>query len=136
MLCPRLWSRNLKFGLGSRHPIFSLRLQNDLFGSIINTNNHCIICTTSPACACPAMTVEGEPNFQALAPTIQNCLVSGFTALALPHYSQQFLRANILEHKTGIDLTVSSTPKKPSKNYTCFILRHFGLFLIHLLSKK
>jgi len=30
-----------------------------------------------------------------------------------------------LEHKTGIDLTVSSTLKKPSKNYTCFILRHF-----------
>ena len=25
-----------------------------------------------------------------------------------------------LEHKTGIDLTVSSTLKKPSKNYTCF----------------
>jgi len=30
-----------------------------------------------------------------------------------------------LEHKIGIDLTVSSTLKKPSKNYTCFILRHF-----------
>ena len=41
----------------------------------------------------------------------------------------------ILEHKTGIDLTVSSTLKKPSKNYTCFILRRFGLFLIHLQSK-
>ena len=42
----------------------------------------------------------------------------------------------ILEHKTGIDLTVSSTLKKPSKNYTCFISRHFGLFLIHLQSKN
>jgi len=41
----------------------------------------------------------------------------------------------ILEHKTGIDLTVSSILKKPSKNYTCFILRRFGLFLIHLQSK-
>jgi len=41
-----------------------------------------------------------------------------------------------MEHKTGIGLTVSLTPKKPSKNYTCFfILRHFGLFLIHLQSK-
>jgi len=40
-----------------------------------------------------------------------------------------------LEHKTGIDLTVSSTLKKPSNNYTCFILRRFGLFLIHLQSK-
>jgi len=37
---------------------------------------------------------------------------------------------HILEHTTGIDLTVSSTLKKPSKNYTCFILRRFGLFLI------
>jgi len=35
-----------------------------------------------------------------------------------------------LERKTGIDLTVSSTLKKPSKNYTCFILRRFGLFLM------
>ena len=26
----------------------------------------------------------------------------------------------------------SSTPKKPSKNLTCFILRRFELFLIHL----
>jgi len=42
----------------------------------------------------------------------------------------------ILEHKTGIDLTVSSTLKKPSKNYTCFISRHFGLFLIHLQSEN
>jgi len=40
------------------------------------------------------------------------------------------------EHKTGIDLTVSSTLKKPSKNYKCFILRRFGLFLIHLKSKN
>jgi len=32
--------------------------------------------------------------------------------------------------------TVSSKPKKPSKNYTCFILRRFELFLIHLQSKK
>ena len=30
----------------------------------------------------------------------------------------------------------SSTLKKPSKNYTCFILRRFGLFLIHLQSKN
>jgi len=42
----------------------------------------------------------------------------------------------LLEHKTGIDLTVSSTLKKPSKNYTCFISRRFGLFLIHLQSKN
>ena len=35
-----------------------------------------------------------------------------------------------LEHKTGVDLTVSSTLKKPSKNYACFILRRFGLFLM------
>ena len=42
----------------------------------------------------------------------------------------------ILEHKTGINLTVSSTQKKSSKNCTCFILRRFGLFLIHLQSKK
>jgi len=41
-----------------------------------------------------------------------------------------------LEHKTGIDLTVSSTLKKPSKNYTCFILRRFVLFLIHLQSLR
>jgi len=47
-----------------------------------------------------------------------------------------FLTAIILKHKTGIDLTVSPTLKKPSKNYTCFILRRFGLFLIHLQSKK
>jgi len=31
---------------------------------------------------------------------------------------------------------VSSALKKPSKNYTCFILRRFGLFLIHLQSKN
>ena len=42
----------------------------------------------------------------------------------------------VSEHKTGIDLTVSSTLKKPSKNYTCFISRRFGLFLIHLQSKN
>jgi len=41
-----------------------------------------------------------------------------------------------LEHKTGIDLTVSPTLKKPSKNYTCFISRRFGLFLIHLQSEN
>jgi len=41
-----------------------------------------------------------------------------------------------LEHKIGVDLTVSSTLKKPSKNYTCFSLRRFGLFLIHLQSKN
>jgi len=40
------------------------------------------------------------------------------------------------EHKIGIDLAVSSTLKKPSKNYTCFILRRFGLFLIHFQSKN
>jgi len=40
-----------------------------------------------------------------------------------------------LEHKIEIDLTVSSTLKKPSKNYTCFILRRCRLFLIHLQSK-
>jgi len=41
-----------------------------------------------------------------------------------------------LEHKIGIDLTVSSTLKKPSKNCTCFILRRFGLFFIHLQTKN
>ena len=30
----------------------------------------------------------------------------------------------------------SSTRRKPSKNYTCFISRRFGLFLIHLQSKS
>jgi len=43
---------------------------------------------------------------------------------------------SILEHKIKKDLTISSTLKKPSKNYTCFILRLFGLFLIHLQSKN
>jgi len=33
-----------------------------------------------------------------------------------------------LENKIGIDLTVSATQKKTSKNYTCFILRRLGLF--------
>jgi len=33
-------------------------------------------------------------------------------------------------------LSFSLTLKKPSKNYTCFILRRFGLFLIYLQSKK
>jgi len=47
-----------------------------------------------------------------------------------------FKNKKTFEHKTGIDLTVSSTLKKPSKNYTCFISRHFGLFLIHLQSKN
>jgi len=41
-----------------------------------------------------------------------------------------------MEHKISIDLTVSSTQKKPSKHFSCFILRRFGLFLIHLQSKK
>jgi len=41
-----------------------------------------------------------------------------------------------MEHKIGIDLTVSSTLKKPSKNYTCFVSRRFGSFLIHLQSKN
>jgi len=41
-----------------------------------------------------------------------------------------------MEHKTGIDLTVSSTLKKLSKNYTCLISRRFGLFFIHLQSKN
>jgi len=36
------------------------------------------------------------------------------------------------ENKTNL----SSTLKKPSKNNTCFILRRFGLFLIHLQSKN
>jgi len=33
-------------------------------------------------------------------------------------------------------VVISSTLKKPSKNYTCFILKRFGLFLIHLQSKN
>jgi len=41
-----------------------------------------------------------------------------------------------LEHKTGIDFTVWLTLKKPSKNYACVIWRRFGLFVIHLQSKK
>jgi len=41
-----------------------------------------------------------------------------------------------LEHKTGIDLTVSSTLKKPSKNYTCFISRRFGLLPINNVTYK
>ena len=45
-------------------------------------------------------------------------------------------RLNPNVYKTGIDLTVSSTLKKPSKNYTCFISRRFGLFLIHLQSEN
>jgi len=46
-----------------------------------------------------------------------------------------------IQHKPNIcsfvNLTCSiwSTLKKPAKNYTCFILRRFGLFLIHLQSK-
>jgi len=32
--------------------------------------------------------------------------------------------------------TVSLTIKKTSKNHSCFILRRFGLFFIHLQSKK
>jgi len=44
-----------------------------------------------------------------------------------------------LEHKSGIDLTVSSTLKKPSKNYTCFISFYFltedGLRIIRNVSK-
>jgi len=31
---------------------------------------------------------------------------------------------------------ISSTLKEPLQNYTCFILRRFGLFLIHLQSKN
>jgi len=31
---------------------------------------------------------------------------------------------------------VSSTLKKPSRNYPCFILRRFGLFLFHPQSKN
>jgi len=41
-----------------------------------------------------------------------------------------------LDHKIGIDLTVSLTRKKALKNYTCYILRRFGLFLIHFQSKN
>jgi len=48
----------------------------------------------------------------------------------------KYLCTSNLKHKTGIDLTVSSTLNKPSKNYTCFILRRFGLFLIHLQSEN
>jgi len=40
------------------------------------------------------------------------------------------------EKKQLIIYTFSSTLKKPSKNYTCFISRRFGLFLIHLQSKN
>jgi len=36
----------------------------------------------------------------------------------------------------NIKISVSSTIKKPSKNYTCFISRRFGLFLIHLQSEN
>ena len=39
-------------------------------------------------------------------------------------------------NKTGLDLSVSSTLKMPSNNYTCFIMRRFGLVLIHLQSKN
>ena len=42
----------------------------------------------------------------------------------------------ILDHKIGIDLTVSSTLKNPSINYSCFVFRRFGLFLIHLQPKN
>jgi len=38
-----------------------------------------------------------------------------------------------LEYKIGIDLSFIKT-KKAFRNYTCFILRRFGLFLIHLQS--
>jgi len=41
-----------------------------------------------------------------------------------------------LDHEIGIDLTVSSILKKPSKDYACYILRCFRLFLIHLQSKN
>ena len=43
---------------------------------------------------------------------------------------------SILVYKLIFTCEVSSTLKKPSKNYTCFILRRFGLFLIHLQSKN
>jgi len=35
-----------------------------------------------------------------------------------------------------MDLTLSSTLKKPSKSSTFFILRRFVLFIIHLQSKN
>ena len=37
--------------------------------------------------------------------------------------------------KLKSSFSVLSTLKKPSKNYTCYILRRFGLFLIDLQSK-
>jgi len=40
------------------------------------------------------------------------------------------------EHKIGTDLTVSSTLQKPSKSYTCFILRRFWWFLKSNFSQK
>jgi len=46
------------------------------------------------------------------------------------------LNSFINTKKAFKDLTVSSTLKKPSKNYTRFTLRRFGLFLIHLQSKN
>jgi len=42
----------------------------------------------------------------------------------------------ILNCNKTVCMTVSSTLKKPSKNYTCFISRRFGLFLIHLQSEN
>jgi len=38
--------------------------------------------------------------------------------------------------KLKSSFSVLSTLKKPSKNYTCYILRRFGLFLIDLQSKN
>jgi len=43
-------------------------------------------------------------------------------------FHSSFKKECSLEHETGIDLIVSLTLKKLSKNYICFILRRFGLF--------
>ena len=57
------------------------------------------------------------------------------SALETTKVQKQKTSLKSLEHKIGIDITVSSTLKMPSKNYT-FFLRRFGLLLIHLQSKN
>jgi len=47
-----------------------------------------------------------------------------------------FCNLSLSKNTIGIDLTVSSTLKMPSNNYTCIILRRFGLVSIHLQSKN
>jgi len=71
----------------------------------------------------------------ALHETKCKCLSVLQNKVATLSVSKAFLLFQILEHKTGIDLTVSLT-LIPSKNYTCFISRRFGLFLIHLQSQN